>query len=69
MLEEKYALLESEFRSAVDAASELFQGKDAPFGHLIKPGERMLVEGFKALKVEIERLNMVIEDFHTQGDS
>ena len=61
MLEEKYQLLENEFRAAVDAASELFQGKDAPYGHLLKPGQRMLVDGFKALANEIERLNRIID--------
>ena len=56
---DRYASLENEFRLAVEAASELFQkdGEVAPFRHLLRPGQRMLVEGFKVLASEIERLN------------
>ncbi len=67
-LEERYDLLADEFRMAVEAGGALFQGKDAPFHDLLKPGQRILVDGFKALANEIERLNMVVEAA-AQGDS
>ncbi len=52
----RLSLYEQEFREAVQASTDLFQGADAPYNHLLLPGDNITVKGWAALDGEIRRL-------------